>query len=510
MNESIRNPKLIVRNGIYLASRFFLSMLLSFYISRLMLSVLGDVDFGINNVIGGLIAMFAIISMPITNSLQRYFNVEFAKGNIEESVVFSTALRLVFYLVVVMLISYETIGLYVVSNILDYPSERTIAVQWTYQITALITLFSFINIPFSALLYSKEIMGVPATAELMGSVLKLLMLVLLPFVSGDMLILFTGSLLIISFIQFCILYFSASVKCSNIKITKRWDKSLQKSMLCFSGWNSIESLAGICITYLSNLLINIFGGILYNTANGLSKSITSAISSFTINVVKAAEPQITSSTVVKNDSYRDELVMLSIKLAFCFTGYIAIFFQYDGMAFLRIWLGNVPNYAFDFCRVMVYSCIFSSIILPLRSMIIATGQIKSYFTAYGIISIMSLLLMYALLKLQWPIITAVYIVAFSSVLNSINAVYTACRVTSFRLTIFINEMLRGIAVAGVVFCVYLASKYFLDNAITDVCLRLVLSGITMFVTFVFIGLNTKEKMLMLNKVQLIINKLRDI
>lgn len=123
---------------------------------------------------------------------------------------------------------------------------------------------------------------------------------------------------------------------------------------------------------------------------------------------------------------------------------------------------------------------------------------------------MSLLLMYALLKLQWPIITAVYIVAFSSVLNSINAVYTACRVTSFRLTIFINEMLRGIAVAGVVFCVYLASKYFLDNAITDVCLRLVLSGITMFVTFVFIGLNTKEKMLMLNKVQLIINKLRDI
>lgn len=202
--------------------------------------------------------------------------------------------------------------------------------------------------------------------------------------------------------------------------------------------------------------------------------------------------------------------MLSIKLAFCFTGYIAIFFQYDGMAFLRIWLGNVPNYAFDFCRVMVYSCIFSSIILPLRSMIIATGQIKSYFTAYGIISIMSLLLMYALLKLQWPIITAVYIVAFSSVLNSINAVYTACRVTSFRLTIFINEMLRGIAVAGVVFCVYLASKYFLDNAITDVCLRLVLSGITMFVTFVFIGLNTKEKMLMLNKVQLIINKLRDI
>ena len=509
MNESTKNPKLIVKNGIYLASRFFLSMLLSFYIARLMLSVLGDVDFGINNVIGGLIAMFAIISMPITNSLQRYFNVEFAKGNIEESVVFSTALRLVLYLVAAMLICYETIGLYVVSNILDYPLERTIAVQWTYQITALITLFSFINIPFSALLYSKEIMGVPATAELLGSVLKLVMLILLPFVSGDMLILFTGSLLLISFIQFCILYFRTRAKCSNIKITKSWDKSLQRSMLCFSGWNSIESLAGICITYLSNLLINVFGGVLYNTANGLSKSITSAISSFTINVVKAAEPQITSSTVLKNDSYRDELVMLSIKLAFCFTGYIAIFFQYDGLTFLRIWLGNVPNYAFDFCRVMVFSCIFSSIMLPLRSMIIATGQIKGYFTIYGIISIMSLLLMYGLLKLQWPIISAVYIVALCSILNSINAVYTACRVTSFRVSTFLNEMMRGIAVASTVFCVYSACKYYFDNALADVCLRLVLSGIMMLVSFVLVGLNTKERTLMYSKVQLIINKTRN-
>lgn len=508
MSES-RNPRLIVKNTLMLLTRFLLSLVLSFYSTRLTLQVLCDVDYGINNIIGGLIAMFAIISMPLTNSLQRYFNVELAKKEIDINVVFNTSLRLVIYLIALMVFLYETIGLYVVSHVLDYPAERAFAVGVSYQITAIVTILSFISLPFMALFYAKEMMGLPASVDLIGNILKIVCLFVIPFLGDDMLILFTAMTCAVSLIQFIIYASYCRFVLPEIKLRWLYDKSLYKGMLKFSGWNSIESVAGISITYLSNILINVFGGVLYNTANGLSKNITNAVLSFTTNVMKAVEPQITSATVLGDTKYRDELTCLSIKLSMLATSFVSIFFYFDGQYFLELWLGHVPLYTFEFCQIMLLSSICSTVILPLRSMIMATGRVKSYFVVYGVIALVSILLMFVLLNYGINPFIVVYLCAFASFLNLLSAIYHAYKMSGMSWVMLLLELGRVVLIdLGVIFAYYVAYEHFSDvSPIMHLLKHLWVAIISMIFMVVIIGFNKKERKLIKETNKLLKSKL---
>lgn len=509
--ESNKNPKLIAKNALMLLTRFFLSLILSFYSTRLTLQVLCDIDFGINNVIGGLISMFAVVSMPLTNSLQRFFNVEITKSDKDLILVFNTAVRIITILIIVMIFLYETVGLYIVYHVLDYPPERATAVGFCYQITAVITLLSFLALPFMALFYSKEMMGLPASIDLMGSIMKIVFLLMIPFVVYDNLITYSSVLCVISFTQLLFYYVYCRKKLPDIRIKWIYDKSLFKDMLKFSGWNSIESIAGISLTYLSNILINVFGGVLYNTANGLCKSINGAVLSFTTNVMKAVEPQITSSTVTGDSKYRDELICFSIKISLLATSFIAVFFYYFGELFLQLWLGHVPLYSYEFCMIMITSSIFSTIILPLRSVILATGKVKSYFNTYGIIIFLTIMSIYILLKTGTNVIIVVYLCASSTLLNLVSAIYYACKITHLKLTALFSEISRVIIVIFFVCCSYflINHTYVTESSFKLLLLSLIISLVVMFAAMFVIGLNTKEKQLIRSKVKNIFNRTND-
>ena len=505
MDKGIKNPNLIVKNGLLLASRFFLSLLLSFYTARLTLKVLGDIDFGINNIIGGLIAMFAVVSMPITNSLQRFFNVEFAKQKTDEGIVFNTALRLIIFMVAGMIFLYETVGLYVLGHVLEFPDNRFLTVEIVYQITALITAISLLIIPFSALLYSKEMMGIPAGIELFMNISKLLVLLAIPFVDGDKLILFTTSMLLIFLAQLIAYVVICNHRCK-IMLTGTYDGKLLREMLGFSGWNSIESIAGISITYLSNIFINIFGGVLYNTANGLSKSISSAVSTFSVCVVKSIEPQITSASVLGEEKYRDALVMLSVKIAFCCISFAYVCFFFDGETFLELWLEKVPKYVFVFCRVMLFSCIFTSVVLPLRSVIIASGKIHTYFTIYGLLSFFSLVVMFVLLKMGWPIVSVLYVSVACSFLNLLNAIVTTSKITSMKIVVFGNQLFRVIVVSLLTFGAYHFLSQFAYHSFVMIFVKIIWGSILMIFFFLFVGLNKTEQAMLMKKIKMLVKK----
>ena len=498
-----KNPKLIVKNALLLLTRFFLSMLLSFYSTRLTLQVLNDVDYGINNIIGGLISMFAVVSLPITTSLQRYFNVELAKNEIEINVVFNTSLRMILYLIAIMILLYETIGLYVVWYVLDYPVERAFAVEVSYQITALVTILSFLTIPFMALFYAKEMMGLPAGIELIGNVFKILFLFAIPYLGEDMLILFTIATCLISFIQLIVFYTYSKYKMPEIRLKWIYDKGLYKSMLKFSGWNSIESVAGISLAYLSNILINVFGGVVDSTAEGLSRSITNAVLSFTTNVMKAVEPQITSATVLGDNRYRDELVCLSIKISMLATCFVSILFYYDGYYFLGLWLGHVPLYAYEFCFVMITASIFSTIILPLRSLIMAKGKVKSYFTTYGIIAFCVITIMFILLKIGFDAIVVVYFCAVASLMNLLSAIFHACYLTKMNIKVFLSELGRVAVVAILMLAAYYSAHayLFVCSSLSSIVISSTITIFTMMVSMGLFGLNTTERNILREKIR---------
>jgi len=503
--NEFKNPKKIMKNGAFLFIRYVLVMFIAFYTTRLMLQVLGDEDFGINNVIGGLIAMFAIVSMPITSALQRFFNVEFARKELEPTVVFKTAMRIIGLIIIVMLLLYETVGLYFVKEVINYPIERRHAVMVIFHLTAVMTLISFAIVPFTAFLFAKEDMGVPAAVELIGSIYKLAFLLLIPYIPSDSLILYSVFLLSFYIFQLFFYYIYCKRKYFEAKLIGRTDKALGKNIMKFAGWNSIEAVAGISIAYLSNIIINVFGGVLYNTAYGLAKSLGTAVSSFTTNLVKAVEPQITSSTVVEDDHYRNGLVLTTIKLAMLCVGYIVIFFYFLGNQFLLLWLGKVPMYAYEFCLIMLISSLFSSVILPLRSMIIATGRIQWYFSLYGIISVLSLILMYVLLKMGLPVVVAVIIVASCHGAFFVTAIVTAVRVTSFKTKeIIITIGLTSICLVVSFVSFWLVSIILPNDTIMGAVCSFCISGIVLIVSTYLVAMNDSEKELL----RLLINNIR--
>ena len=503
--NEFKNPKKIMKNGAYLFVRYVLVMFIAFYTTRLTLQVLGDEDYGINNVIGGLISMFAVVSMPITSALQRFFNVEFALKKISPIIVFNTSLRIIGLIIVLMMLLYETVGLFFVKEIIQYPKEREYAVFIIFHLTAVMTLVSFARVPYTAFLFSKEDMGVPAAVELAGSLYKLVFLWLLPLISSDSLVLFSVCLLSMYVLQLLFYIVYCRIKYTEARFLRISDKTLGKNIMKFAGWNSIEAIAGLAITYLSNIIINVFGGVLYNTAYGLAKSLGTAVSSLTTNLVKAVEPQITSSTVVEDSNYRNRLVLTTMKLAMICVGGMVVFFYFLGRHLLVLWLGKTPLYAYEFCLVMLLSSLFSSVILPLRSMIIATGKIQRYFILYGLISAISLVLMYNLLKTGLPIVSAVIVVASCHGALLITAIVTSVRVTTLKAKEIFKTLGWSVIclVASFATC-WFGMKFLTDSYILGTFVSVCLSGTVLATTTYYVAMNEDEKEL----IKVVVKKIR--
>ena len=445
MRSDIVNPNLIIRNSLYLFVRLLFVMAIAFYTTRLTLQILGDIDYGINNIIGGVISMFAIISMPVTGALQRFFNVEFTKQELPGNVIFSSSIRIIAMLALGMTILYETIGLYIINYILNYPPERTFAVNIIFQLTVATTICSFFTLSYSTLLFAKEEMGIPATIEIVSSVIKLVMLLLIPYVSLDVLICYSVIVLLISIFQFVFFFVYCNSKYEESRLTRQVNKDLQKDILKFAGWSSINAVAGISLTYLSNIFINVFGGVIYNTAYGISQQLSNAVGSFSTNLMRAVDPQITSSTVTDLDIYRNKIMLSSIKYSLLGVGFFYIIFVAYGHFLLKIWLGHVPNYAFDFCIISLLNILFTSIILPLRTIILATGQIKGLFVDYGVMALVANVIMFFSLLAGFPIIIVMYVILLVGIASFVDAARIVVNLTSI-------QWLPIVLAIGKVFC----------------------------------------------------------
>lgn len=471
-----------------------LVLFLGFFATRLTLQELGDEKFGIYNIVGGIIAIFAIISLPIRDSLQRFFNVEYANERFNPDTVFFTSARLVKLMVIIITVLYETIGLYIINYVIKYPAEETPAVNIIFQISAITSIFGFIELPYVSLLYSRENMNVPAVCEIVAAILRILLLYLIVYIPTDILIPYACIFLFIGWGRYIFFRYYCRKHYVDCFLSKDIDDSLKKEMLGFSGWSFIESVAGISLTYISNVFINIFGGVLYNTAYGLSKSVQNAVVGFATNIVKAAEPQITSGTATQNIHYRDQLLMTTVKISFLFIAFVYIVIHFDGELLLGFWLGNIPLYTVEFCEVMMLSIVFTSISMPFRILIMATGKVKGYFTSYGMISLLAMLSMYIFLKLDFPIISVLYIIMFSSIITLISAIYFSYKNASINVRYVLkNIILSSIALIGSGFTYYIVRNCF-NYSLVSFVLAVFISFFVLLVATYFITLNEAEKL----------------
>jgi O-antigen/teichoic acid export membrane protein len=503
----MKNPNLIAKNSIYLFVRLLFVLCISFYITRLTLQVLGDEDFGINNIVGGITVLFAIITMPIVSTLQRFFNVEFANNRISENIIFNTVIMLIFVIILILVLLYETVGLFCIRKMLNIPEYRFFSANIVYQISILTSLFTFLYMPYQAFLYAKENMGINALVEVGLSIFRLLFLFFISYLSIDKLIAYSLILLIAHILIFMFYLIYCNNKYPVTRFARSTNKSLFKNMATFSGWNMIESVAGICITYGSNIIINIFGGVLYNTAYGISKQVSNAVLSFSTNLMKAIEPQITNSDAIGYTEYRNRLVMLSIKLSFLVMGFIFIIFYFDGGFLFSLWLKQPPAFAFQFSKIVVLTSLFTSISLPLRTLILATGKIKKYFIGYGVVSSIALFSIFILLNRGYSIITVMYILLYASIAYVILALIVLKKYIQFPVFMLLKNMFVSIASLLLAAIIYSFLHNFLESATFNFFISASLSGVLLVLVSYLFVLDNIEKNKLKNMFEIIKSKI---
>ena len=374
-NNNINNR--IAKNTLYLYLRMFVTMAVSLYTSRVVLQVLGVSDYGLYNVIGGVIASFSMLSSALTVGTQRFLT--YAMGERSEEKLkrtFSIALGLHVFLAIIVLVLSETIGLWFVCNKMNIPFGRMTAAICVYQFSIIAFIINLIQVPFQSCLISHERMNMYAYMSIYDVVMKLLVVFIISFTPIDKLIIYGAMILLVQTSSALIYNYYCRKHFSECTFKIQSDRQLTKEMLSYTGWN----LFGGSLVFVTgqgiNILFNIFCGTIVNAAQGIAQNINSLINHFVSNFQIAVNPQIVKQFAAKEYKSLFRLVINNARLAEYLYLFIAIPVFIEIEFILTIWLGEVPEYTASFIRIILIQSALSPIDYPVGMLIHASGKMK--------------------------------------------------------------------------------------------------------------------------------------
>ncbi len=470
---------------------------------RFVLDILGAVDYGLYNVVAGIVTMFSFLSGTMTSATQRYISFELSKDNKDRlKEIFNLSLLSYFGIAFAVLIIAETIGLWFLNTQMVIPSDRVIAVQWVYQASVLSFVISMMGTTFLSEIIAHERMGVFALASIGDIILKLMVIFIIPYIKGDSLIIYAFLISIITLLV-QIFYFSYSRLNFNeckFRVTRNW--LLLKEMTHFASWNMIGALANIFKLQGVNILLNIFFNPVVNAARAVAMQVNSAINQLAINFYMAIRPQIVKSYASEEFNRLNELVIKGSKLGFYLMMVLSIPLLIETEYILSLWLKEIPPYTVVFCRLMIFNSLIDVFNYPLVNAIQASGKIRRFQIIVSSIILSNLPLSYILYKQGFPAETAMVVSLVLAFIAFIPRIYFSYKQAKISYKLFIKDvLLKTIPLFLVVFLishltVYIDKPSFLRLIITTIS-SLLLSFISIYV----VGLSKAEKIFVLSLIK---------
>ena len=513
MANSATNNKRIAKNTLLLYGRMILVLIISLYTSRVILSTLGIEDYGIYNVIGGVVSMFSFLNASMTTSTQRFLTFSLGKGDIKEvSRVFSVSLNIHIILGIAILLFAETFGLWFINDKLVIPPERLNAANIVYQTTVFALIVNIIQVPYNAIIIAYEKMNIYAYVSIVEVLLKLAIVYLLHIISFDKLAVYGILMLAVQILIRLIygIYCNYNYPFCKFKLIK--DHKLYKDLSSFAGWNLFGSLSWMFRGQGVNILLNIFCGPAVNAARGIAYQVNNAINNFVTNFQTALNPQITKQYAANAIEKMENLVFIGAKFSFFLLFMLALPIMINIDFILGIWLKEIPEYTNIFVILILIdsliSCLFSG---PLMTSLSATGNIKKYQIVVSSIIITTFPLSWIYLKLGGGP-TSVFIVSIFITLAAGIARFVFCKLQiGFSAKRFINYV-----ILPVILVAFLAPviPVLLIKTICDISewSRLILLTVVSVISTVFfiwiIGINHSERQIVYNNIQKIIAKIQ--
>jgi O-antigen/teichoic acid export membrane protein len=391
------NNKRIAKNTVFLYLRMIFVLFLTLYISRVILDVLGVENFGIYNVVGGFVAMFAFLNTSMSNGVQRFFNVDIGANegrNLRE--IYTASLYIQLALAGIILIITEVIGIWYINNIMVIPSTRLVAANWVFQFSILSFLSIIIQVPYVAAVMAYERMNFFAVVSVIDVVLRLAAVIMLKYISNiDALILYSFFIFLVSVADIAFYFIYTKNQFKAIKLTKVTDRRLFTQMVSFSGWNVFGSFAYMVKDQGLNMLLNVYFGPIVNAARAISYQVSNALNGFSTNIFTAFRPQLMQS-YSSGDYRRTTILMLSMsKFTFFLMVLIAFPVIVEIKYILILWLGgNVPENTELFTVIVILNMLVTNFNPPVSQIVHATGKMKKY-------QIVTSLVLTSILPISW-------------------------------------------------------------------------------------------------------------
>lgn len=370
----------IIKNTGFLYAKMGITMFISLYTTRLILSSLGASDFGIFNIVGGAIAMLGFLNAAMASATQRFMSYSEGEGDKKkQKSIFNVSFILHLVISFVVGIALWIAGYFFFNGILNIPSNRIFAAKVVYGSLIVSTMFTVMTVPYDAAMNAHENMKYYAIVGVFESLLKLAVAFACVYTTFDKLIVYGSLMACIPLITLSIMriYCHKHYEECIIAPRKYWQKDLMKEMTSFAGWNFIGALSGIVSQYGLSLVLNHFWGTLLNAAQGIANQISGQLMTFSNTMLKALNPVIVKSKGSHNDALMIKASLLGCKYAYLMLVFFVIPFVLETSFVLNIWLKNVPEWAVLFCQLQLLRSVLEQLTISIGAIISAQGRIKN-------------------------------------------------------------------------------------------------------------------------------------
>lgn len=511
MSQTTENNKRIAKNTLLLYVRMLFTMAIGLYTGRVVLNTLGVTDYGIYNVVGGVIAMLGFLTGSMSAASSRFITYDLGKGDMAVmKKTFGNILSIHFILAGIILFFGETIGLWFVLNKLQIPADRMTAALWVYQFSVFTSILSVISVPYNAAIIAHERMKAFAYIGIIDAVLKLLIVYMLLVIPFD-------KLKVYALLFFCIQVFDRivyGVYCTRhfmeTKAKPTFDGKLFKEIFSFAAWTMNGNLAVIGYTQGINILLNMFFGPAVNAARGVAVQVQGVVQNFCNNFQMALNPQLTKSYAQNDLQHMHQLLKVSSKFSFFMLFFISLPLMFEAPLVLKWWLGIVPEHTVNFLRLILCSSMLFTLSNPLVVSIHATGRIKRFQAIEGTMLLCIVPIAYLLLKLFG--IPPEYVFCVHIVVDACTQ-YARMRIVLPMIGMRVVEYVKEVVVPLVKVVVLapilpLLVYHFTEQSVATFFLVCVVSVLSVSACVYFIGCTKREQEFANKKISSIILKIK--
>ncbi|GAA4973272.1 MATE family efflux transporter [Algibacter aquimarinus] len=499
MSTSESNKR-IAKNTALLYVRMLFTMGVGFYTSRIVLDALGFVDYGIYNVVGGIVSTLAILNGSMAGATQRWITIALGKENLEYlKKVFSIGVSAQVIIAIIVLLIIETLGLWYLYGYAVIPEDRMNASFWVFQISAITMVLSILNVPFMGAIMAHEKMGAFAAFSIIDVIMKLVICYAVYATTLDKLIVYASLLLLTFLINFLIQQIYCYKKFEEARFRLGWDKDILKQMWSLAFWSMSGNVAYMGYTQGITLLINLFFGPTMNAAASIASQAGNIINQFSANFQTAMNPQITKNYAKNQFKEMHDLVFRSAKFSYFLMLIFVVPLFFEANLLLSLWLKEVPNHSVYFLRLGLFISMFMAVRNPLIVSAQANGDIKKY--QFVVIPILLLVtpVSYIILKLGGIPETTSYVMLVIIIIAVFASAYMLRDMVHLDFMDFVKRvMLKIFLVTITAFSLPTIVYLFMDEGIIRFLALGTVATLSCVMSIYKIGLTDSERIFVLN------------